>query len=75
MCLALLLLIGIYIIPVLRNFMAKLREIKAFIEETLIQENDDSDRGSEVTFIWVKLLSGLNPLAFRAIRPKDWLTD
>lgn len=74
MCLALLLLIGIYIIPVLRNFMAKLREIKAFIEETLIQENDDSDR-SEVTFIWVKLLSGLNPLAFRAIRTKDWLTD
>lgn len=54
MCLALLLLIGIYIIPVLRNFMTKLREIKAFIEETLIQENDDSDRGSEVTFIWVK---------------------
>lgn len=42
MCLALLLWIGNYRIPVLRNFTAKLRKIKTFIEETLIQRKDGS---------------------------------
>lgn len=53
MCLALLLLIRSYIIPVLRHFTAKLREIKTFREESLIPENEDTGEEGE-TFIWLK---------------------
>lgn len=49
MWLALQVLIGSYIISMLRNLTAKLRKIKTFIEETLIQEKNDS--GEEVRLL------------------------
>lgn len=70
MCLALLLLIGSYIIPVFSHFTAKLSEIKTFMEETLISENED--RGEYETFFSLK--QGLKSLVLgQSIRLKDCL--
>lgn len=59
MCLALLLLIGSYIIPVFSHFTAKLSEIKTFMEETLISENEDRGEEDETFF---SLKQGLKSL-------------
>lgn len=49
MCLPLQLLIGSYIISMLRNLTAKLRKIKTLIEDNLIQKKNDS--GEEVRLL------------------------
>lgn len=71
-CLALL-LIGSYTILVLRNFTAKLRVIKTFTEETLIQGSEDSSE--KVRQLLTGLDKGYNSLGCRVINQTIRLID